>query len=298
MHLLDWWYQKGWEPINKEMYASAYANWGGSLATHPDFIEKMSDLVSIMPRHFGYFDNKHLVAAVATWGHFIAGDKRALKKHRRYHDVDLGNMEIILPIAPNAKVPLGFKMEGLSALHANQIHHLKPSPTTFSFLKDLHHDVTRKFLYNRKRELRLLHDNGITLTPLSNFSPDEIGNHYRTLFEKRWGKPPRAAHNINKQLSALKDYLVGFMLHKADKAIAVQLLFCTETNHHISIEYINGGVDPDYSHLSPGSVLTFANAEWATQFASQKNKSLRYSFGLSDQEYKKMWCNPSSVYRI
>jgi len=298
MNLLNWWCQRGWQLISQEEYRTAYKNWGGSLATHPDFIEKISDLVSTQTEYFGYFDNQTLMAALPTWGRFIAGHKRALKKMGRYQDVDLGNMEIILPISPTAKtIPLHFKIDYLSTLHQSQISTLKSARHSLSLLKNFNQEFSRKFIYNRKRELRLLQENGIEIIELSKLSAEEIGSHYSLLFEKRWEQLPRASHNIIKQLDALKDYLIGFALFKNRQPIAIQMVFCIETTTHISAEFINAGVDLAFNQLSPGSVLTFINTEWASQFALDRKKPLRYSFGILDQDYKKLWCNSSPVFR-
>jgi CelD/BcsL family acetyltransferase involved in cellulose biosynthesis len=64
----------------------------------------------------------------------------------------------------------------------------------------------------------------------------------------------------------------------------------------ISIEYVNGGVDPEVRDFSPGSALSFLNIEAAWQEARSAEKELRYSFGRGEIGYKERWCRPVAVY--
>src|SRR5690606_41711862 len=59
-----------------------------------------------------------------------------------------------------------------------------------------------------------------------------------------------------------------------------------ETPKWISVEYINGGVDPETREFSPGSVLSFLNTQSAWEHARALDKPLRFSFGRADREYK------------
>ena len=73
--------------------------------------------------------------------------------------------------------------------------------------------------------------------------------------------------------------------------------WCTASRRRewISVEYINGGVDPETREFSPGSVLSFLNTQSAWEQARALDKPLRFSFGRADREYKDRWCNPVPV---
>lgn len=294
---MNWWYQRGWHLISEDEYRKAYQSWGGSLITHPDFICQLSDHLSISLQYFGFYQHQQLVAALPAWGRFVAGQKSALKKCNCYNRVDIGNMEVILPISPNAKdIPMYFSCQFISQLSQPYISTTTNQLETLSILKNKN-EFSKKFIYNRKRELRLLQNDGISVVSISQFTPQKIAWFYINLFNKRWNKNPRAFEYIEKQLAALKEFMAGYLLIKNDQPIAIQLLFFSQSVDYLSIEFINAGIDPDFSHLSPGSVLTFINIEWAIQYAEENHLQLRYSFGKTDEQYKKIWCQSIPVYK-
>jgi hypothetical protein len=237
---------------------------------------------------------------VPAWNTFIAGHKRALKRARQYEQVDLGNMEIILPMAAEARaVPLRFKGNYISTLHAAQVNTLRRQAETLSLLKSYRDNAfSKKFLYNRSRELRLLEEAGAVVRNVNEFSTGDIAHWYITLFEKRWQKKPKAYKAMHLQLEALKDFLLGKILFLHNKPIAIQLVFFTQSPQWVSCEFLNAGVDPDFNHYSAGSVLTFLNTQWADNFAQAQGKQLRYSFGRTDADYKALWCNSVPLYKI
>lgn len=300
MSVLNWWRQRGWKEIDGAAYEHAHNLFGGSVITHPQFIKSISSLTQIPLRYFGWFDKDTLLAAVPVWGSHIAGSKRELKRARQYERVDFGNMEIILPIAPQAHdILLSFKGNFLSALHASQITSLRPQAETLSLLKSYSDgEFSKKFQYNRARELRLLEDAGAVVRAVDEFSTDDIARWYVNLFEKRWKKKPRAHQHIADQLRATKQFLTGKMLWINDNPMAIQLVFCADSPKWLSFEFINAGVDPDFYQYSPGGVLTFLNTQQASIAAKIQNKQLRYSFGRSDADYKSLWCHKTSAYCI
>lgn len=51
-------------------------------------------------------------------------------------------------------------------------------------------DLSKKFRYNQRRELRLLEEAGGVVRPISDFSAQEIASMYCDLFLRRWGSRP------------------------------------------------------------------------------------------------------------
>jgi len=98
-------------------------------------------------------------------------------------------------------------------------------------------------------------------------------------------------------LERLRELLIGSVLMLGGKPIAIQLVYRVEAPGWVSVEYINGGVDPETKAFSPGSVLSFLNTQAAWEDARARNKPLRFSFGRADREYKDRWCNPVPVYQ-
>ena len=98
--------------------------------------------------------------------------------------------------------------------------------------------------------------------------------------------------------SLLRDLLIGSVVFLNDAPIAIQLVYRAESPQWISVEYVNGGVDPETRDFSPGSVLSFLNTQSAWEDARHLGKALRFSFGRADREYKDRWCNPVPVFQV
>lgn len=117
-------------------------------------------------------------------------------------------------------------------------------------------DLSKKFRYNQRRELRLLEEAGGVVRPISDFSARQIAAMYLDLFQRRWGFAATGAERMADVLERLRELLIGSVLMLDDKPIAIQLVYRVEAPEWISVEYINGGVDPETKAFSPGSVLS------------------------------------------
>lgn len=300
MGLLDRWRQRGWQEISREDYQRAYSQYGGSVITHPQIISSLSSSIEVPIEFWGKFEANELIAAAPTWGSHIAGNKRKLKQLGKYEEVDLGNMEVILPVAANVKnIQMGFKGAFIAHLHEGQIKGLRKQRETISVFSGYQSArFSKKFLYNRKRELRLLEEIGCQVRDLKEFSPGQIADWYIQLFERRWHKKPKAFQVIARQFSVLWEHMLGKVLFVNDQPIAVQLLILAESPQWLSLEYLNAGVDVSFQKYSPGSVLTYLNTQMLSDLALAKHKALRYSFGRTDADYKSLWCETLPVFNL
>jgi len=297
--MLSWlrpWRERGWTLFTAADYARAWYLYGGSVATHPLIVERLSALAEIPVRYLGWFAGDELLAAVPCWERHLALSKDVLKKRGQRGLFDLGNSEVILPIAEQARVPVRWRMRYLSELNRGQITTLRPQPDELALLRPLH-DCSAKFLYNLRRELRLLEQLGGRLRPLSDYSPSEQAAIYADLFRRRWGFAARGEPHLAEVFGLLREFMTGSLLLRDEQPIAIQILYRVEAPRWISLEYINGGVDPRSSDHSPGSVLTFVNAQAARADARAAGKPLRYSFGRCDGGYKDRWCHRAPVYQ-
>ncbi|AZE64690.1 Mig-14 protein [Pseudomonas synxantha] len=291
------WRERGWAPVEAEVYAQAWQRYGGSVATHPQVIERMAGLAQIPVRYLGWQQGGELKGAIATWGRDLALSKEVLKRSGKKGLFDLGNAEIILPIAADAQVPLRHRARYLSALNEGRVSTLKPQAEQLAMARTPE-ELSKKFRYNQRRELRLLEEAGGVARAVSEFSSVELAAIYCDLFQRRWGFPAAGAARLAEVLELLKEFLFGSVLFLNDAAIAVQLVYQVQSNEWFSAEYVNGGVDPETRAFSPGSVLSFLNTQSAWEQARAANKSLRFSFGRSDREYKERWCNPVPVFSV
>ncbi|MDD2104661.1 antimicrobial resistance protein Mig-14 [Pseudomonas asiatica] len=288
--------ERGWQVIDAKAYAEAWARFGGSVATHPLVVEQLADLAQIPVRYLGWHQGGELKAAIPTWGRHLALSKDVLKRAGKKALFDLGNAEIILPAAADAAAPLRHAARYLSELNQGRFSGLKAQKEQLAMAR-AHEDLSKKFRYNQRRELRLLEEAGGVVRPISDFSAQEIASMYCDLFLRRWGFPATGAERMAEVLERLRELLIGSVLLLDGKPIAIQLVYRVEAPEWISVEYINGGVDPETKAFSPGSVLSFLNTQAAWEDARARNKPLRFSFGRADREYKDRWCNPVPVYQ-
>lgn len=289
--------ERGWTPIDAATYAAAWQRFGGSVATHPEVVARLADLAGIPVRYLGWLEGGELKAALPTWGRHLALAKEALKQRGRRGLFDLGNAEIILPLAEDARVPLRHRVRYVSELNAGRISTLREQPEGLALAR-APEDYGKKFRYNQRRELRLLEEAGGSLRPMAELSAAEQAAIYTALFERRWGFAVPGKAHLAEVFGLLREFMTGSLVYLHDEPVAIQILYRVEAPAWVSVEYINGGVDPQQREFSPGSVLSFVNTQTAWEEARALGKPLRYSFGRADREYKDRWCHRVPVYQV
>ncbi|MFJ3521881.1 antimicrobial resistance protein Mig-14 [Pseudomonas sp. NPDC090203] len=289
--------ERGWTQIDAPAYAQAWQRFGGSVATHPLVVERLAALADIPVRYLGFEQGGELKAAIPTWGRSLALSKDVLKSHGKKGLFDLGNAELILPAAVDAQAPLRHRSRYLSELNQGRFAELKPQAESLAMARTPE-DLSKKFRYNQRRELRLLEEAGGVVRPITDFSSADIARMYCDLFQRRWGFAATGAERMAEVVELLRELLIGSVIFLNDAPIAIQLIYRVEAPEWVSIEYINGGVDPETRDFSPGSVLSFLNTQSAWEDARARGKTLRFSFGRADREYKDRWCNPVPVFQV
>ena len=289
--------ERGWTPIDASTYAAAWQRFGGSVATHPAVVERLAGLAGIPVRYLGWLEGGELQAALPTWGRHLALAKDVLKQRGKRGLFDLGNAEIILPVAEGARVPLRHKARYVSELNAGRISTLREQPEGLALAR-APEDYGKKFRYNQRRELRLLEEAGGSLRPMAELSAAEQAAIYTALFERRWGFAVPGKAHLAEVFGLLREFMTGSVVYLHDQPVAIQILYRVEAPSWVSVEYINGGVDPQQREFSPGSVLSFVNTQTAWEEARALGKPLRYSFGRADREYKDRWCHRVPVFQV
>jgi hypothetical protein len=297
LNYIQAWRERGWQVIDAAAYQQAWQRFGGSVATHPLVVEQLADLAQIPVRYLGWVQGGELKAAVPAWGRHLALSKEVLKRQGKKGLFDLGNAEIILPAAADAAAPLRHAGRFLSELNQGRFSGLKAQPEQLAMAR-AHEDLSKKFRYNQRRELRLLEEAGGVVRPIGEFSAAQIAAMYCDLFQRRWGFPAVGGERLAEVLERIGHLLIGSVLLLDGAPIAIQLVYRVEAPDWVSVEYVNGGVDPETRAFSPGSVLSFLNTQAAWEAARAAGKTLRFSFGQADREYKDRWCNPVNVYQV
>ncbi len=289
--------ERGWTPIDAAAYSDAWQRFGGSVATHPQVVERLAALAGIPVRYLGWLQGGELQAALPTWGRYLALSKDVLKQQGKRGLFDLGNAEIILPAAATLRAPLRHQARYVSALNAEQFSTLREQPEGLALAREPE-EYSKKFRYNQRREQRLLEEAGGTIRPILELSAAEQARIYLDLFQRRWGFAATGAAQQAQVFELLREFMTGSLIYLNDEPVAIQVLYRVEAPQWVSLEYINGGVDPQNREFSPGSVLSFINTQNAWSDARALGKPLRYSFGRADREYKDRWCNRQPVYQV
>ncbi|XLX41029.1 GNAT family N-acetyltransferase [Ectopseudomonas mendocina] len=297
LNRLQFWRERGWTPINAADYAEAWARFGGSVATHPEVVARLADLAGIPVRYLGWQSGGELKAAIPTWGRHLALSKDVLKQQGKRGLFDLGNAEIILPLAAEAHVPLRHRVRYLSELNAAQLTGISEQPEGLALAREPE-QYSKKFRYNQRREQRLLEEAGGVIRPMLELTPEEQARIYADLFQRRWGFAATGKDHLGEVFGLLREFMTGALIYLNDEPVAIQVLYRVEAPQWVSLEYINGGVDPQQREFSPGSVLSFVNTQSEWEHARALGKPLRYSFGRADREYKDRWCNRVPVYQV
>jgi hypothetical protein len=297
LNRLQAWRERDWTVVDAATYDQAWQRFGGSVATHPRVIEQLADLAEIPVRYLALERHGEVRAAIATWGRDLALSKNVLRRRGKKGLFDLGNAELILPAAQDAHAPLRHRGRYLSELNVERFDGLKPQPERLALAR-APEDLSKKFRYNQRRELRLLEEAGGVVRPVESFTSVELAAIYCDLFQRRWGFAATGATRMAEVLERLRELLIGSVILLDDAPIAVQLIYRVEAPQWVSVEYINGGVDPLKRELSPGSVLSFINTQSAWEHARACGKPLRFSFGRADREYKERWCSPVPVLQV
>lgn len=291
------WRENGWTPIDATTYAKAWHQFGGSVASHPDVVERLAGLAGLPVRYLGWFVAGELCAAIPTWGRYLALSKDVLKREGKRGLFDLGNAEVILPVAEDARIRVRHRMRYVSELNAQTVTNLAEQPEGLSLAR-LPEDYSKKFRYNQRREQRLLEEAGGVIRPMLELTASEQATIYADLFQRRWNFEAPGRKLLTEVFTQLREFMTGSLIYLNDEPVAIQILYRVEAPKWISLEYVNGGVDPQNREFSPGSVLSFVNTQAAWDQAREIGKPLRYSFGRADREYKDRWCNRVPVYQV
>lgn len=289
-----WFRERGWHEIDANTYSTLWHTYGGSVATHPQIIERLSELVNMPVRYLGWQQDNQLVGAIACWDNCLALSRNKLKKIGKKSYFDLGNAEIILPMAETAHITLRHKARYISALNQPHISNWHTQKEQLTRVKSLD-EYSSKSRNSQRRKLKALLEEGGQLKSVTDFSPAELAKMYTELFYKRWQFKAPGSAKQTEVFTLLRDFMTGSIIFFNDEPIAIHILYRVESTNWISMEFVNGGVDPQERNFSPGTVLHFANIQTAWEEANQLAKDLRFSFGRADREYKDRWCNRIDV---
>lgn len=278
----------GWERSDIDTYAKVFWEYGGCVNTSPDVV-KFFMQHSALKFEFWHFRQDYEITAA----YFLVEDK--FLGLNVWRDYPISFDEVIIPIDSQQKVWLPDRTNRLSYALKNNI-------------------VNASFLFREKRQVCLIKDTFSTKTMkkrvgelnrflkaggqiyrLSDLSPREVAELYVHLFKLRFTDTV-SCYDVDKMtalLSQIRHMVHGNVLFLNELPCSIDLMLIAESKRNLYIDVPNGGLDPQFSHLSPGSMVMWANICDARKLSQQKEKKMTFSIGSYNKnwDYKLRWAN-------
>ena len=298
--------ENSWKTISAGEYKVIFERFGGSFAVHPDVVAVVASLANRSVRYVGLAREGRFIAAVPLWGEHIVATTLALEHYGGQNLIDVGDSEVILPVAEDQTIAIPFEAQMISSLHANNIANIEleiwdrgdPSGSMM-IAKSIgkHSGETKR---RRRRETRRFLEFGGRFHPISELSVDEVVEIFTMLYKKRRGKSVilNGFDRLSTVFRELKHMMRGDILLFGDHPVAMELLYGHETPRWLLINGVQRVSDPEFWSHSVGSVLTFRNLEQLENEARVRNKTLRYCHGWNDAPYKAAWAFAEHSYRL
>jgi len=210
--------------------------------------------------------------------------------------------DIILPFQPGVKCILPFRTKKLSPVNKGTCWNVLPDMFNQHKACHIKGSFSKKTAKKRNGERNRFLRMGGEIIDICTLPSDTIADEYIRLFNLRW----KGAINCFKKerlvetLDTLRTLLFGYILYIDGKIVALDLIFKAESKPWVYMDDINGGYDPNYNHLSVGSVLLWENICRAKDYCNSNNKELIFSLGSFRKEwdYKKAWCDIKPLGRV
>ncbi|MBD2795677.1 GNAT family N-acetyltransferase [Xenorhabdus sp. 18] len=276
----------GWKECNFEQYKEAYTLFGGCTSAHPN-------IISFLDRHldgnFVFYIKK--IRGAIKGAYFSFNNMRLIENMQSKYPFSCD--EIIFPIARDIKVFFPVKSKRLSPIHKDNFINTSYNPLLnkrkICLIKDSFSYKTRR---NRNNEINKFKRAGGEIRSSNEFNAQELVDIYIDLYQKRWNyshTEEQKKHLLEIYIE-LREHIFGYVLLINGKPCAYDFVLWAESPNWISFDAINGGYDPEYAHLSVGSILMWVNIQRAKVLCQQGNKTMRYSLGNPTFEYKNRWC--------
>ncbi|MEX0447482.1 GNAT family N-acetyltransferase [Xenorhabdus sp. SGI246] len=277
----------GWKKCNFEQYKEIHALFGGCVLTHPNIVSFLNRHIEGNPLSF-YFKEKGTAVEGACF--FVKNQKLVEKIQGTY---PLPHDEVIFPIATDAKLLLPIKSKRLSPIHKNNfINASYKAPFSKRQICLIKENFSYKTRRNRKNEINKFTRAGGEIRLSSEFSAEELVDIYINLYQKRWNycHSPKERQRLLEIYTELREHIFGYVLLINGSPCAYDFVLRADSPKWISFDAINGGYDPEYAHLSVGSILMWVNIQAAKALCQTADKTMRYSLGNPTLEYKSRWC--------
>lgn len=278
----------GWENSDAETYRNIFEQYGGSINVHPDMVDFVAKRSGEKVSYFHCEKEGVIVGAYPVIGEKSLG----ADIWRRY---PFSYDEILFPLEPSTRVWFPEKSNRLS-------HRLKDNIINANYTLARKNKVcivketgSPKSDKNRRNEFkRFLKSDGICVDQ-SSISAEELAALYLYLFNARFKGQVRCyeKNDLLDVIKTLRHLFFGKVLFIGDAPCAIDLALFSESSEKIYFDIPNGGVQPCYSDLSPGSLVMWKNIQAAKKMCEEKRKKMIFSIGALDENwtYKLRWAN-------
>lgn len=278
----------GWEHSDFDTYKEVFQEYGGSINTNPDVVEFFMRHSTLKFR-FWHYRQDHCITAA-----FFLVDDKTLGLNV-WRDYPISFDEIIIPVAPQQKVWLPNRTNRLSsALKRNVVNasFLFREKRKICLVKE---NFSAKTIKKRKGELKKFLSTGGQIYRLADLSPREIAELYVRLFKLRFTDTV-SCYDVDKMttlLSEINHMVYGNVLFFNGLPCSIDLMLAASSKQSLYFDVPNGGLDPQFSHLSPGSMVMWANICDARRLSQQQEKKMTFSIGSYEKnwDYKLRWAN-------
>ena len=270
----------GWSPSDASVYRKTYEKHGGSINMHPDVIDFV---ISRTERTVKYYHLKKKGTVIACYP-VIDGLNIGV---RAWSQFPFSYDDVLLPFDKNHRAFFPEKCNRLSPLLKNNLinaNYKIARKGNVCYVKDTFSSKTEK---NRRNEFNKFTNAGGTCIDQSCFSAGELAEMYVKLFNARFGETVRCHDEdvLKDTIESLRHLIFGNILLMNGNPCAMDLIFCAESANSVYFDVPNGGVDPLYSHFSPGSLVMWKNIQLARAHCERINKQMIFSIGA----YRKKW---------
>lgn len=290
---------KKWGCVSPEEYAGFFMRTSGGVSVNPSVLNYIHSKVECNEKYYFKYNRKgEPISAICVWhGKYLAGSTSSFEKMKidQYH---IPHGILFLP-SVNEKFILPFPVKNLISLnHSSVFNSTGINARRQAAIVKKTNEFSNKTRKKRNSELRRFLDDGGDVVPVSALSPSDFSRIYEELYYSRRGVKPDNVSGLECTIKNLPDNICGHVLLRRGKPCAIDLIFSSESDNTIFIEFVNGGFDLALKDIAPGRLLNWVNIKHFNEVAVRKKKNIVASFGNFYMGYKSLWTNPSPLYRV
>lgn len=277
----------GWEPSSYEIYQDAYYKYGGGINMHPNVIAFFQNKNTQL-NYYHLKRNDEVVAAYFTSEAGCVG-------FNVWRDYPISYDEVIMPIRLAENIILPEKNNRVSGLHKGVILNAMFTFRNKRKVCIVKETFSAKTVRKRNSEQRKFISDGGSFTALKDMSAGDVAEIYTYLFKRRFADTVRCyeKNKLKDFIANVSHLITGNCLFYKGAPCAIDLIFHATNNDMIYFDVPNGGLEPDITKFSLGSLLMWKNINDARTMCDELNKKMIFSIGMYEEKwnYKLMWAD-------